>query len=195
MAGIKQPLQDILTQAATLTASNGDGAITNVYVRVWNNQIDRMKKGESYAFPLPALFVEIVSPVAYQEIGGNVLTADLGFNIHIVTQNLDNGGGTFDQDLVVFDLRDALFALFSKFKPTACGEMVIVNEQQDYDHDNVYHYVVSWVCHYLDSKASPYDSAAGKFIDSQYPLALTLNEAKDTQPIMETGTQTFRIPK
>ena len=160
MAGIKQPLQDILTQAATLTAKNGDGAIVPVYVRVWNNQIEYLKKSEAIDFPKPAIFVEIVSPVAYQEIGGNVLSADLGFNLHLVCENYDNGNGTFDQDLAVFDLRDAILMLFSKFQPTECGELVVVNEQQDYDHDNIYHYIISYVCHYLEYKASPYDLPA-----------------------------------
>ena len=180
MAGIKQPLQDILTRLATLTVKGGDGAFFNIYTRVWNNQIEYMRKGEGVDFPRPAAFVEIVSPVAYQEIGGGVLSADLGFNIHLVCENYDNGGGTFDQDLVVFDLRDAMFLLFSEFQPTGCSKMVIVNEQQDFDHDNVYHYVISWVCHYLDSKASPYDSAAGRYTDSVPPTQIVINAAKAT---------------
>jgi hypothetical protein len=60
MAGIKAPIQDILTRLTSLQVVNQDQDTVPLYARIWNNQL-RIKKEDIYAIPYPCAFVELVS--------------------------------------------------------------------------------------------------------------------------------------
>jgi hypothetical protein len=194
MAGIKAPLQDILTKLATIQVTNGDGNTIDLYARIWNNQIESERAGDSYVYPKPAAFVETLSPVTFQEIGQNFRSADLGINIHLVHE-FYNEDGTFEQDLLVFDIRDKIVAALSQFKPTGCGQLVSTGEQQDYDHDNIYHYVISFVCNFIDSKGSPYDTGRGIYIEKEAPTGVNIIATEGTQPVFNDINQPYKIPQ
>jgi hypothetical protein len=194
MAGIKAALQDILTKLATIQVTNGDGNTINLYARIWNNQIEAERAGDSYVYPKPAAFVETLSPVTFQEIGQNFRSADLGINIHLVHE-FYNQDGTFEQDLLVFDIRDKIVAALSQFKPTGCGQLVSTGEQQDYDHDNIYHYVISFVCNFIDSTGSPYDIGRGDYIEKAAPTGVNIIATEGTQPVFNDINQPYKIPK
>lgn len=194
MAGIVQPLRDILTKLSTLTVVNGDGGSVALYARVWNNQLKSERDGKLNDFPKPAVFVEIISPVQFQEIGGNFRSADLGINVHLVHEYY-NQDGSFEQDLAVFDLRDQIIALLSQYKPTGCGLMVAVNESQDFDHDNMYHFVIGFMTNFTDSKASEYDPPRGNFVDSTPPTALHLDVTIADTPVYKPPAPQYKIPQ
>lgn len=194
MAGIKQPLQDILTKLATLDVTDQNGRTVKLYARVWNNQVDFEKEGELYNYPKPAAFVEMVSPMVFEEIGLNFRSVDLGIIIHLVHEYY-NGEGTFEQDLAIFDLRDQVIALLSQYQPAACGPMVAVNEAQEFDHDNLYHYQITFAANFTDSKASPYDVGRGIYIDKEPPTGLQMEVEKGDGPIFPTVKSTFKIPR
>lgn len=193
MAGIKQPLQDVLNRLAALTAANGDGNVVPVYTRIWNNQLAMLEGGETFDFPKPAFFVEIINGVQFDQIGTGFRSADLGFNIHIVHEFYDAGSGNFEDDLAVFDLRDQVVKALTNWRPTACGEMISTGESQDYDHNNLYHYVISFVCNFIDSKGSLYDVEAGNYTDSEPPVDLALNVAFGTEPVTDLKTYKPKI--
>ena len=171
MAGIKQPLIDILTRLSTIQVVNQDDQTVGLYARIWNNQLKELKEGKSYEWPRPAAFVEVVSPAVYEQLGGGFRTSDLGIKIHLIHDfyNLD---GTFEQDLTIFDLRDTLLmtnAGLSQYCPTACGPLNCVHEEQDYEHDNLYHYICEFVCNFIDSKGSKYDPTEANYFDTADP--------------------------
>lgn len=194
MAGIKAPLQDILTKLATLNVTNGDGNTVNLLARVWNNQVEREKDSQLYNYPKPAAFVEIVSPIGWEELGGNFLQSDLGVTIHIVTE-LYNTEGTLDQNLVVYDLRDQIVALLSQYKPTGCSLMRLMGEEPDYDADNLNHYKLTFAVNFIDSKASPYDPARGNYTENVPPLDLQVDAEKADTPIFTPIPQPYKIPQ
>lgn len=194
MSGIKAPLLDILNKLSTLDVTNGDGHAVKLYSRVWNNQLSSEREAKIYDYPKPAAFVEFITPVTFTEMGGNFGNADIGINIHLIHEYY-NADGTFEQDMLVFDLRDKIVALLSQFKPTACGLMVRVNEQQDFDHDNLYHYIIGFAVNFVDSKSSPYDPEAGKYIDSQVPVSVQIEAAKASQPVYKNSHLNFNIPR
>ena len=193
MAGIKQPLLDILTKLSTLDVTNNDGKTVKLFTRVWNNQLEYEKAGDLEVYPKPAAFVEILSPVIYQEIGKNLSSADLGINIHLIHEYY-NQDGTFEQDLIVFDLRDQLVALLSQFKPTGCSLMVCTGEMQDYEHDNIYHYIVSFTCNYIDSKGSPYDTGRGIYIETETPTGVEMDVTTAKEPVFDFIKNPYKIP-
>lgn len=174
MAGIVQPMMDICTLLRTITINNGDGQAATPYVRVWNNQVRFEHEGQQTDFPKPAFFLEVVNDVQYEELGKGFQAADVGFRVHIVHEFMDAQDGTFEQDLDVFALRDKVRATLSLVEVTACGPLVVVREGQDYEHTNIYHYIIEFVCNFIDSKGSPLDPDAGKYIDSTPPLTLQL---------------------
>jgi hypothetical protein len=163
MSGIKAPILDVLTRLAAIQVVNAELQTVGLFTRIWNNQIARQDDGSGYAFPRPAAFVEVINAVSFDIIGLGVRSADLGFRIHLV-HDYYNGSGTMEQDLVIFDLRDQILSTvtgLSQFVPTACGAMNCVREEQEYDHDNTYHYVMDFVCKFFDSKGSPFDEGQG----------------------------------
>lgn len=194
MAAILQPIQDILTKLATLQVVNGDGKTVDLYARVWNNQLKFEHEGKSYNFPKPAAFLEVINEAKYEELGIGFQSCDVGFRVHIVHEYY-NADGTFEQDLTIFALRDSVVALLSLYQPTACGPMVRTHETQEYDHDNVYHYVIDFVTHFIDSKGSKYDPSTGKYIDTTPPtnlnLVVTEQKSGSDYPIQRQ----FRIPQ
>jgi hypothetical protein len=191
MAGIKQPLIDILTRLTEIQVLNQDGQTINLYARIWNNQLRDIKEGKSYEWPRPAAFVEIVSPATYDVIGLGFRSADLGIKIHLV-HDFYNQDETFEQDLIIFDLRDQLIMALSQYCPTACGPLNCMHEDQDYDHDNLYHYICEFVCNFTDSKGSKHDPEAGKVIESVDPN-LDLSTVKDGIPAPVAEVQEYLI--
>jgi hypothetical protein len=168
MAGLKTPLQDILTRLATIQVVNQDHNTVNLYARIWNNHLRFAKDGKGYDWPRPAAFVEIVSPVTFDIIGLGFRSADIGVKIHLIHEYY-NQDGTFEQDLTIFDLRDQILSAkdgLSQYCPTACGPLNCIGEEQDFDHDNLYHYVLNFICNFTDSKGSKYDPATGFYIET-----------------------------
>lgn len=158
MAGIKEPIVDILNALKTIPDFTT--------VRLWNNQTHHLKEQN---FVLPAAFVEVSSPEQLLSIGGGFSAGDVHFKIHVVHEFLDAQDGSMDQDLTIFDLKEKVVAVLSQLKPTACGLMQRVSESQSHDHDNVNFYIIEYITHFIDSKASTYDPYPGKYMDFTLP--------------------------
>lgn len=195
MAGIKSVIQDILTRLSTIQVVNQDGQTVNLYSRVWNNHLQKTREAKSYDWPRPAAFVEILTN--FEVIGLGFRSADLGIKIHLIHEFYNNDG-TFEQDLGIFDLRDKILSAkigLSQYCPTACGTMNCISEEQEFDHDNLYHYVLNFICNFTDSKGSRYDSETGFFIDTANPNldARAIKGGVPAAPGVETSE--FIIPQ
>lgn len=176
MAGIKQPIKDILDLLRTIPVTNGDGYNVAPVVRLWNNQITKLKEGMQEVFPMPAFFVE-VGQLNFQNIGQGFRSGELNFKVHIAHEFYDATDGTFEQDLLVFDLRDKVIGYLSSMTPTSCSPLEATGEGIDNDHDNIYHYVIEFTCNFTDSIASKEDiSNPYANIYSNHPTQLILNE-------------------
>lgn len=191
MAGMKAPILDIMNRLKELP----DFAL----VRIWNNQIEMRREGKHYDYPTPALFVEVINDPVWEQLGLGFQSADLGFRIHIEHEYYDAQDGTMEQDLVVFDLRDKVVAKLSLYEPSACGPLTKTSEAQDYDHDNIYHYTIDFVCNFIDSTGSPYDPNSGQYIDKLPPTGVQIEvnkvdsiEGRENEP---DRCYKFKIPQ
>ena len=196
MSGIKQPILDVLNRLALIQVTNQDGAVVPLYVRKFNNQIEREKDGSSsYGYQRPAAFVEVLRDVTYEQQGLGIRNAELGFKIHLVNDIYnDENGANFDADLVLYDLRDIILSPsvgLSQFCPTACGTMNCVSEGEEQDHDNVNVYILEFVCNFTDSKGSKFDDGQA-FIETQENLDLTTVQGGIPVPVIDT-TNPYRI--
>jgi len=166
MSGLKAPILDVLNRLKAIQVRTAEGYNQPLFVRIWNNQIARQDDGSGYVFPRPSAFVEIINDVAFDIVGLGVRSADLGFRIHILHDYYN--GEEMEQDLMIYDLRDRLLSTnegLSQFVPTACGALNCVRETAEYDHDNTYHYILDFVCNFIDSKGSKFDEEQGNYIN------------------------------
>lgn len=152
MAGIKDTITDVLAKIKTATVVNPDGSTVTPYVRIWNNQLQDERDGKTYDYPKPAFFVEIVNPSVYQIMGEGYRNSDVVIRVHLVHEYMNADAGGYEQDLPVFDLRDQTIELLTRYEPAGCGPMECVSEEADYNHDNLYHYVMDFVCNFTDDK-------------------------------------------
>jgi hypothetical protein len=154
MEGIKAPLQDLLSKLATLQVLNQDLQTVSLYTRIFNNQIKKQQEGNIYSFALPAAFIEIVNNANYNRLGNGYSESDLVFRIYLAHWFTDAQDGTMEQDLLIYDLRDSVIALLSNYRPTGCGNLCLTSEQQDYEHNDVYVYVLEFTTGYIDTTGS-----------------------------------------
>ena len=203
MSGIRQPLQDILTKLTAIKVANLDGQTVSLHARIWNSQLDFMEDGSGYLFPRPAAFVEVVNDVQYEIMGQGFRNADISFRIHLI-HDFYNNDGTYDQDLGIFDLRDQVLANsnnpdnagLSFYVPTDCTPLICVSETQEYNHKNVYHYILNFVANFTDSKGSSFDTGAGQYDDTANPnIELETNASKGQGAAYIPDTDYFIIPK
>lgn len=118
-------------------------------VAVYNQQVERMIRGSGYSFETPALFVE-VNEENEEALGDGITASDLMIKFHIVMEQLDSSDGNLDQNMDIFQYRNAIKSSFSMFKLAQGGIFNWLNEDEDYDHGNIYHYILGYKCYYID---------------------------------------------
>lgn len=166
----------LIAQLSSVTLPSGAVVSVN-YVRMWNNQLERLINGDQSDFSLfgvngdtPAILIEFVSPATIMHLGNGVQIYDpLDIRVHILHQFFDAQDGTQDQDVVVLDIAEAVyFALNSWFSSTvAYGQFVRISEEWDYDHPDVYHFVQTYRTTYVDTATN-------------LPIGGTLSSSNDT---------------
>jgi len=203
MSGIKPILTDLLAKLASIQVTNQDNFVVSLYSHVWNNQLRNIEDGKGYSWPRPAAFIEIVSPASFEIIGLGMRSVDLGIRIHLI-HDFYNSEGTQEQDLLIFDLRDQIVSAhnidtmiqsgISGYCPTGCTPMNCIGESQDFEHGNLYHYILDFACNYIDTVSSPYDEKDGRFVEEITPdLDLLVEDGGIPEPTAEE--QTFIIPQ
>ena len=189
MSGIVSPLTDVISKLATLAVVNQDKKTAQLYARVWNNQFQLLQAGQIEAFPLPCAFVEVVAPNKYNQLGGGITESDITFRIHLGMEQLDTGDGTMEQNLKIFALRDSVITLLTYFEPTACSPLMHTVDEQDYYHSNMYHYILSFICSYIDK---PGDQTVPQ-IDYGPPTNLVLDIDYDKAAPLDFMDDAFNV--
>lgn len=142
---MKQTAIDILNKLKEIT--------TLQYVVMWNNQFSQIEDGDVEGFPFPCAMLELV-PQSYNQLGGGYQQSDVDFCIHIGHVQYDSLDGNMEQNLDVFDLRNEVVQKLSLYKPSMSGELFKVNEEQDYEHTAIYHYIITFRACVIDNTAS-----------------------------------------
>jgi len=143
MASLRSVIEDLLAKI------EADTSIT--FARVWNNQFALQEDGQIYSFPFPCCFIEIVNP-DHNQLGLGFTQSDLIIRFHIgQTYYNDPNNGTIEQNLTIFDLRDELVSAFTYYEPVLCSGLMKVHEEQDFEHTNVYHYILDFKCSFVDT--------------------------------------------
>lgn len=126
-------------------------------VRMWNDQIKREMSGGGYTFEKPACFLQLI-PSTSEQMLSNLSLTNYTFRFHIVDMQLDAGDDEgMDQNLTVYPYRDLLINYLSGFQPNNCSTLFLTDEQQDYEHTDVYHYTIDLKGAFTDTKGSEQD--------------------------------------
>jgi hypothetical protein len=131
-------------------------------IAVYNAQIDRALLGIS-SLPLMSCFVEIDNIKEFN-LSQKLTGVDIKITIHIAHNELDATDGTLDQNLNIFSIRDKVHKFFLNLHLPNCGPILYNNENQQYNHTNLYHYVNSYNCHWIDISAYEDNSVPGGYI-------------------------------
>jgi hypothetical protein len=145
----------IKTQLQTITY---DGCMIQ-FVQMWNNQLESLRAADTeanimYSFSLPALFLEFLNLETEQLGNGIQLYDNLVVRIHILHRQEDAGDGTMEQNLAVFGLRDAVQLALQNFRTSGASEFIRQKQEMDYNHNNVYHYIMDYGCTYIDTSTN-----------------------------------------
>lgn len=159
---IKDAIIDVITKLRTIPELK--------VVRMFNDQFNRLQAGEENPIDFPSVFIEIISPSPFKEIGGGLSAGDLTWRIHIADQELDAGLGDMDQNLNVYDLRDTVHAALNLFRPAGSSHFQKAAETADYSHKGVYHYIIDYRSELIESSGAPTG-----FIIKDPPTALSID--------------------
>ena len=149
MASLKEAITSIITQCKNI------GTVKTV--AIWNNQLKLEDEGQMYDFLKPALFVEVRSQ-QHTPLSQNFSETDLQILLHVVYEKYNELDGTQEQNLDVYDFKAAVNFAIVNFKPTQCSQLMKTSEQQDYDHTNIYHYIIEYKCSLIDTDAINQDA-------------------------------------
>ncbi len=129
------------------------------WVAIWNTQVKQWSTGKGFPVQRPCCFIETGLGAACSMGRGVTLYRDVKIKFHIVDWQVDAGDGTLDQNVEVFTWRDLLKTNMERFFPLHCGAMTAINEEQDYEHTGVYHYIITFKTSFSDLKGSWLDPA------------------------------------
>jgi hypothetical protein len=168
---MKQLLIDIKAVLATITDIK--------HYAIFNNQIDAINKDDPnnyYAFPLPAVFVEFDNANQPQYIGNGVqIYEPLVIRFHILMEQLDSATGTLDENLDIFDLKNKVYLAFQNWHTEGSGTFNRTQENQDYNHNNLYVWQMEFTTSYIDQFAKEPRNGVEKAPPTNLDLTVTPN--------------------
>lgn len=180
--GIRETIQDILTQLATITVANGDGQSVALHSDVFNNQVEREIQGSGVPYPKPAAFVELQLSEG-MPLGGNITGYECVIRI-LVAHQMMNEEGVFDQNLNVIDVVDKIQRKLNGAKIANCSPLYRGTVTMDTDHGNVYLKVLEYKTYFTDATSSDTDVLNDTVIVSELDNP-TLGLAIDLVPVIE----------
>ena len=160
--GLKETILSICQKLAAIPVTTLDGLASTMYVRIWNNQIERKQEGRGYVYQTPACFVELTINES-ETLGQGATGHDATVRV-LLEQNDYNTEGSYDEDLAIFALRDKVHQALNGFKPTNASPLVIGAPALDHNHDNTYLCALEYSTHITDLTGSIYDEAAGVYV-------------------------------
>ena len=156
-------------------------------IRVFNNQFELLESGEYEGVFCNAAFIEIINDQPAIQLGrGYQLFDPIIVRIHIGHEFYD--GDNMDEDLDVFDLKDKVYQVLQKFEPDGAVAFCRTAEGQDYDHANVYHYIMDFTTNYIDGLMKEPVNGVQSIPPTELVLNASLNiPAKTAKLLTENG--------
>lgn len=142
--GLKTLYNDIKDCLSQIT-DDKDEILFN-YVGIWNNQIQDIKGENNWiSIRYPAVFVEIVvKDIEQQALRHQLWNCDVFFHVVDDFYNGDN----MEENTRIFEINDLLWKTMQCRKFPMSGIFIGTSQTQEFDHNNVYHYIQGFGCNY-----------------------------------------------
>lgn len=130
-------------------------------IQVWNNQVEKLEQGLIESMSLPALFVEVVNGFEISQLGLGVQFLDnLIVRVHVLHEHYNTEDGFQAQNFDAFILMQNVYLLMQENYVTDSGVFIRTNQEQDFDHNNLYHGMIDFTTTFTDySRCSQFDLA------------------------------------
>ncbi len=150
-------------------ANNLSGFFTNIitllssppisYASMWNdnaNKLSSIKESNEYPHDFPACFVEL-GKQENKELLNNWQSTDLEIKIHLLDRFFnDNVTGLYDYNLAIYQARNFVISKISTSVIDGCSTIFRDAEEQDYTHTNLYHYIITFKCEFIENDFTDY---------------------------------------
>lgn len=144
------------------------------YIRLWNNNLEKLLAGEDeiYNTVKEAFFIEFPDNIQWDQLGNGVqgvASDDLRIKIHIIQDFYDSQDGSMSQNLEILFLGQQVYQAFQDWMPSTVtiasgglynkyagtypvpiGVMRRINDYQDKNHPNVYHFIQEYSTSWID---------------------------------------------
>jgi hypothetical protein len=142
-----------------------DGDVLFKYFNIWDNQMDENILGKGYSFRRPACFFEL--DLGQPKMLGAKMTSypDAVCRFHLFHELLDGRNDTMERNLPVFEVRDLTKTALLNSNISNCSNLICIEEELDYKHDNVYKYILGFRTNFKDDAGSIYAQDSGKTWD------------------------------
>ena len=160
------------------------GEVIVKFAQVWNNQVKHIQAElegtiaegmPNYAFPLPAVFVELISQHPILQNGNRIQSYDeLIVRIHYVHEFYNaTKEGFMDEDFLIFEQTQRLYAMLQGFEPDGAVAFVRVAETEDTTHNMIYHFIQDYKTNLVDNTLDAPHGYIEKPPPTDYELNLT----------------------
>jgi hypothetical protein len=105
------------------------------YVALWNNQF--VRENENVSFDYPNCFIEFTN-ITFTELLGGMQQYTMDINLHIGFESYKT------EDTQILQLKQDLQAIVHYFQQGYNTKMLRRSENQNFDHDNVQEYIISY---------------------------------------------------
>jgi hypothetical protein len=146
-------------------------------VGLWNNQYAR--ENENVSFGYPNVFIEFAD-VTYTEILNGVQRYDMTVNLHLGFESYKT------EDTDILQLKQDLQAIVHYFQQGYNTKMLRRSETQNFDHDNVQEYIISYAVSGKDFSIStaPTTEATVTILNTIVEPIVTNNTIMTASPVI-----------
>jgi hypothetical protein len=142
-----------------------------VHVNKWGNQVEMILAGEYQMINLPAMFIEVVSPMTINQLGDGVQIYDpLYIRLHLVDSFYneflnDDEFSAMERNLEVFDLKQKMYIAFQNFRLSGGGGIMYRTSEEEEVVDTLCHYTQEFTTTFVDATNTTSEQGEEIYID------------------------------
>lgn len=142
-----------------------------VHVNKWGNQVEMILAGEYQMINLPAMFIEVVSPMTINQLGDGVQIYDpLYIRLHLVDSFYneflnDDEFSAMERNLEVFDLKQKMYIAFQSFRFSGGGGIMYRTSEEEEVVDTLCHYTQEFTTTFVDATNTTSEQGEEIYID------------------------------
>jgi len=142
-----------------------------LHVNKWGNQVQMILEGEYQMIELPAMFIELVSPMTINQLGDGVQIYDpLYIRLHLVHSFYneylnEDEFSAMERNLEIFDLKQKMYLAFERFRLSGGGGVMNRTSEDEEVIDTLCHYTQEFTTTFVDTSKTTSEQGDEIYID------------------------------